>query len=92
MIIHIIIIIIINIINIIIMIISDCRPDIDWIVWVSIKDGYWEPTSQSWIILLIMMMIKMRIKMGTRLFIWQKKIQLFAVTVALCVCYCGKIN
>ena len=35
-----------------IMIISDCRPDIDWSVWVSIKDGYWEPTSQFGIILL----------------------------------------
>ena len=35
-----------------IMIISDCRPDIDWSVWVSIKDGYWQPTSQFGIILL----------------------------------------
>ena len=47
----IIIFVIIIIIIIIIMIVSDCRPSIDWIVWVSIKDGYWEPTSQSWIIL-----------------------------------------
>ena len=34
------------------MIASDWRPSIDWIVWVSIKDGYWEPTwEHSWIIL-----------------------------------------